>query len=32
MRFMLFVLAEPDLKLSPEDRATLPGRAENRPN
>jgi len=28
MRFMLFVCAEPNLQLSPEDRATLPGEVE----
>jgi hypothetical protein len=28
MRFMLFVCAEPDLQLSPEDEASLPGEVE----
>jgi len=28
MRFMLFVCAEPDLQLSPEDKAALPGEVE----
>jgi hypothetical protein len=28
MRFMLFVCAEPDLQLSPEDKATLPHEVE----
>ena len=28
MRFMLFVCAGPDLRLSPEDRAALPGEVE----
>ena len=28
MRFMLFVCAEPDLELSPEDKAALPGEVE----
>jgi hypothetical protein len=28
MRFMLFVCAEPDLQLSPEDRAALPSEVE----
>jgi hypothetical protein len=28
VRFMLFVCAKPDLQLSPEDRATLPGEVE----
>src|SRR5215510_3760975 len=28
MRFMLFVCAEPDLQLSPEDKAVLPGEVE----
>ncbi|HZO34113.1 MAG TPA: YciI family protein [Gaiellaceae bacterium] len=28
MRFMLFICAGPDLRLAPEDRATLPGEVE----
>lgn len=28
MRFMLFVCAEPDLQLSPDDKAALPGEVE----
>ena len=28
MRFMLFVCAEPDLQLSPEDKAALPSEVE----
>ena len=28
MRFMLFICAEPDLQLSPEDKAALPGEVE----